>query len=1055
MPGPNIKPVTTRTDAAGAFRLEMKGAGPYTVRVEAAGLAAAMFEKVTPGPRLAVALAKGGAIDGTVRDGNSGAPVPRVVVEAREERRGVYLPNDVDAGVVRARTDEQGRFRLEGLAIGLHHLNARARGFDSARRSSVRTGSRVDLYLFPGSAIVGTVRDAQGQPVAKAVVGTTPEMWPFRFGRMETSSVATDAEGRFELAGLQEGRYRLTVRAPDFAPGTVAEVNVEAGADAEADVVLYRGSTVSGRLVGPNEKPVAGRVSVHEDDRGSAPIAYGDWPTADADAEGRFRVERVPPGSHAVAVTAPGYASQRLSADVGTAGTPVDLGDIVLETGLTIRGRVRDHNGSAIAEAQVNAFARRPGFGNMNSARSEPDGSFVLGGLTPGTYRVTARASGYGVATRSVEAGGDGGDFVLDAAGGVTGLVVDEAGKPVDAFRVMARPKQEESGFRVPPTYEMVADAEGRFTLEDMAAATYVLQVSAPDRADGVVSNVKIAPGALVDVGRIRLAGGGTVRGTVVDAGGTPVPGANITVRGQSQAFGAGAGGETVSDGAGAFEIRGVASGTIDVLGKHPSYADAHVSVDVDPARGPAEARLVMSPGGRVEGSVRRRDGSGVAGVMVQVTSLQGGGVSFPGQEVKTTSSDGTFAVDHMPAGRVDVTLLVGTAGQYQAGSTKQVNVVEGETAVADFVTGEILVSGVVTRGGAPAPNLRVTVRGERQYGIFMSFNASPVPAAPSGPQRGTAVTREDGSYELLVDEPGKHHASAASLDGRLSYPTRPVDIPDTDSFALNLAFSGTPVTGIVLDRETEQPIIDANLYASPKEPNRGFGGGGAASGPDGRFTMELDPGDYTMNVGAEGYARDTSDLTVSAGSGAELRFTLARGGAISGRLVDAAGNPVGGVHVMAMSGDGDRLRTAGGQPTLPDGTFQIPSLSAGTYTLSASTNSGAFAIRAGLAPGQKDVTLRLQPGGRVQLLVRGPDGAPVEGAYSRVSQLQGIATMMGMGAPTSVQGTTEMKVPAGVLELRANKDKLEGRTLLEVPVGGTVPAEIVLEEKAPPGSKP
>ena len=36
------------------------------------------------------------------------------------------------------------------------------------------------------------------------------------------------------------------------------------------------------------------------------------------------------------------------------------------------------------------------------------------------------------------------------------------------------------------------------------------------------------------------------------------------------------------------------------------------VSVEVDPAKGPTETRVVLSQGGRVEGSVRRRDGTGL-----------------------------------------------------------------------------------------------------------------------------------------------------------------------------------------------------------------------------------------------------------------------------------------------------------------------------------------------------------------------------------------------------------------------------------------------------------
>ena len=777
----------------------MKGRGPHTVRIEAAGLAPATLDKVVPPAKLPVTLVKGGAIEGTVRDGNTGSPLARITVEAREERPGVSAQWDADAGVGRAQSDEQGRFRIEGLAVGLHAVNARARGFDSARRSGVRTGGRVDLVLFPASAVVGTVRDAQGQPVARAVVRAQGDVMPFRFGAGGSTMASTDAEGRFEIPGLQPGRYRVIARAPEFAQGTVTDVVVEQGTDAEADVVLYRGGIVSGRLMGPNEKPVPGRVTLHEEDAGPLPMGMDEPLAAEAGADGRFRIERVPPGSQAVAVVAPGYAAQRLPVDVGTAGNPVDLGDIALEPGLTIRGHVRDAAGLPIAEAQVNGFSRRGmGFGNMLNGRGEADGTFVLAGVAPGTYRLTARAPGYGEATKTAEAGGEGVDFVLDAAGGVTGVAVDEAGRPVDSFRVMARPVTEEQGIRFAPRFEMIGDAEGRFTLDNLGAGTYVLQVTAPDRADGIVSNVKVASGAIVDVGRIRLGAGGIVRGTVTDGTGTPILGATVTVRsGTGPNFFPGGASEVVSDTGGAFEVRGVPVGTAMVTGRHPNYAEGRVSgVEVDPTKGPAEVRVVLTQGGRVEGSVTRRDGSGVPNVMVQVMPHQpGGGMSFPGESTRMTATDGRFAVEHVPVGRANVTLMLGSAGQFQSGPSKEIEVQEGETAVAEFVSREILVTGRVTRGGAPGANMRVNVRGERAMGMFLAFNASPVPAQPTGPQRGTALTREDGSYELLLDQPGKHQASALTLDSRVNYPDRPVDVPDADTFVLDLNYSGVPVS--------------------------------------------------------------------------------------------------------------------------------------------------------------------------------------------------------------------------------------------------------------------
>src|SRR6185436_11057611 len=99
-----------------------------------------------------------------------------------------------------------------------------------------------------------------------------------------------------------------------------------------------------------------------------------------------------------------------------------------------------------------------------------------------------------------------------------------------EAFRAVARSaSQEGRGIYRSSGTEATAHAEGRFTLEDVADGTYVLEVSAPDHPPATVSDVKVTPGTSTDVGRVRLTAGGTVKGTVVDPSGGAITGARIT----------------------------------------------------------------------------------------------------------------------------------------------------------------------------------------------------------------------------------------------------------------------------------------------------------------------------------------------------------------------------------------------------------------------------------------------------------------------------------------------------------------------------------------------
>src|SRR5262249_51890028 len=156
--------------------------------------------------------------------------------------------------------------------------------------------------------------------------------------------------------------------------------------------------------------------------------------------------------------------------------------------------------------------------------------------------------------------------------------------------------------------------------------------------------------------------------------------------------------------------------GTIEVVASHPNYAEGHVSgVEVDPAKGPAETRIVLAAGGRIEGWVRRRDGTGIAGAYVNVMSQRPEG-RFPtsGPSMITTTADGGFVAEHVPAGRASVILMVRSGVSFMSAQTSDVDVREGETTQMELRSRDILVSGHLTRAGAPLPGVRITLRGNR-----------------------------------------------------------------------------------------------------------------------------------------------------------------------------------------------------------------------------------------------------------------------------------------------------------------------------------------------------
>src|SRR5258708_39692714 len=74
-------------------------------------------------------------------------------------------------------------------------------------------------------------------------------------------------------------------------------------------------------------------------------------------------------------------------------------------------------------------------------AATESDGAYALAGLTAGSYQVNVSAPGFAQARLKAEAGATNADVVLGPGGSITGVVVDDLGKPVASFDLSAHEK--------------------------------------------------------------------------------------------------------------------------------------------------------------------------------------------------------------------------------------------------------------------------------------------------------------------------------------------------------------------------------------------------------------------------------------------------------------------------------------------------------------------------------------------------------------------------------------------------------------------------------------
>ena len=652
--------------------------------------------------------------------------------------------------------------------------------------------------------------------------------WTVPGSRPAYRPVATDAGGHFEILGLAPGRFRLVARHRELAPALSDVLPLAEGGEEQVDLVLRPGVTVAGRLVGPDQRAARGSVMLAEIDGRTAPDTLVETSTSAAGEDGRFRVAHVPPGSHALAVVAPGFTPQRVELSVGS--KPVDLGDVTLETGLLIEGRVVDSSRAPVLDAELEAtpasvIRRIDEESPLRTGRSDAAGRFVIGGLGEGTYELRAQAYGFGQVARPVEAGAKGVTLAPQPAGSVSGLVVDEGQNPVADFRVLAQMSRAEGDVRAwPQRYvKPFTTADGRFLLEGVSAGTYVVDVSAPEHVTLTVKDVLVQSGSASDLGRLVLRAGGTRRGTVVNGEGAAVAGADVTV---STGFGPRLvePPRTTTNGEGLFTLGGIPPGQVEVVASHPSYADGRSRIEVDPASGYAEVRIVLGQGASLQGSVRQRDGSGVPAVTIQLLPLEPDGrPRSVGQYAVETASDGSFVLERLPAGPAMVVLMGGGRRTQASSRTRNVELRDGQATTVDFVLRDVRITGILTRQQAPVPGAHLAFQPQGQAMTVITTTSGSALASPSGdPLRNQAITGSDGRFEPLLDEAGPYNVEVSFADGKATH-SRPVQIPDTDVHELEIDISGASVSGAVVEKGTDRPLSAVRLVFSPLADGSGL----------------------------------------------------------------------------------------------------------------------------------------------------------------------------------------------------------------------------------------
>lgn len=216
-----------RTNEDGEFRIDPAAPGRNDLGVAAEGFVPALRTDVEVAPRETtgaedVVLVRGGAIAGTVTT-PSGEPVAGALVrayrsEAAAEHR-FHGRSTIETAGGRARTGEDGRFRIEGLAAGAYTVDAAKIGHASvsAQFRDVEPGATdLAFVLRPGRSVTFAVVDAESKrPIPKfdVVLAELPPDDAAGEPQLVDRQTVTSPMGATTLPVVDGAKYRVQISA--------------------------------------------------------------------------------------------------------------------------------------------------------------------------------------------------------------------------------------------------------------------------------------------------------------------------------------------------------------------------------------------------------------------------------------------------------------------------------------------------------------------------------------------------------------------------------------------------------------------------------------------------------------------------------------------------------------------------------------------------------------------------------------------------------------------------------------------------------------------------
>jgi hypothetical protein len=751
---------------------------------------------------------------------------------------------------------------MTGEAYDLQVLGENGLGPRKANVAAPAEG--VELIASAKGGIRGVARDADtGRPLRDFEVtyrasrqgGGMQMRFGFggRGGRGPDQPTTFHADdGAFLLEEVPAGKWDVEVKADGYQAGSAGGVAVDESAVAEnVEVRLSKGGVISGRVLDSRSGgPIRDAALRAEVSGGGGPVmrmgpGAEDQRHASSDADGKFEITGLAPGTYKVTATHSDWSEASESVELKAAAAAVD---IKMSVGASVVGVVlgagqRPVSGAGVSLGAAGGGGMGPFGGEEQSTVADPSGRFRFERLTPGRYTVTAtlRSESSTPAEVVVQSGEGERTVTLNLRTGATvrGMVTGLAENQRVGVNVTASgPEDFFSSLRT--------DAAGAFEFTGVPAGAINLRASAGDfmtSTRSAATQVVVPEGQLEVSAEIVFEEGFRLDGHV-SRGGKPVTDAMVNASPEGGGGGRQRSATGRTDESGAFALEGLAAGTYMVNAFPQSggsmirksvtlSGDTSVELEAPPAR--LAGTVVEQGTGRPIGDaeIRAEDPQptpGRGGMMMVQTSDSGGRFVFDGVEPQPY--------------RVSV-----QKAAYQS-ETRQVTAGEDTDVVIELKRGEGI--GVTAKDGIYQTPLR---------SLFVRIADGSGAAAFSG----SVGLDSDGHGEIPSVRPGSYQLRA-SAQGYA--PVGPVTI-NVPSSSVNLSLTPGGTLELQVGPQTmalANPTAHITLASGAPYIGTFFGPG------DG--SLRLSPGVRRMENMSPG-----SYLIAVDGGGARKAFDIAEGG--------------------------------------------------------------------------------------------------------------------------------------------------------------------------------